>query len=397
MTKKRILLFDDDQQRASSWAAKLRKLPVVKRSFDVQVMPLDEFEWTFTILDDRRRKARDGKDSTSWDKSVELDTTAILMIDYDLFKLNSISYITGETVAYLARCYSRCGLIVALNAYGKNPFDLTLKGHPESFADLNLGDFQISNSGLWGEPWTGFRPWVWPVLPKALAAYKKRVDEVSAHLAKPVLEFLGLERFAPIFPRSTLEFIESKIRKPEETTFEDFVKNSRQGLRPGDMPASNEFTARIAAARIHKWLERLVLPGQDLLVDAPHLVDRFPSLLRGNSKRPTAWKRIATLELPNEGMKTEVIDQFRFTKENWVSRPCWYWGDVSGFEGIDEVGDPWKAIDKVDLVFCEDLSSFAPREDSKEFVADLASPFLRRYVNGNVAGVTYQPAVRFAM
>ena len=45
---------------------------------------------------------------------------------------------TGERVAYIARCFSACGFIIALNQYnnqGQPIFDLTLPGHVNSFAD----------------------------------------------------------------------------------------------------------------------------------------------------------------------------------------------------------------------------------------------------------------------
>ena len=46
-----------------------------------------------------------------------------------------------------------------------------------------------------------------------------------------------------------------------------------------DEPWDQGGIERVAAARLGKWLERLVLPGQNVLVDAPHLVSRFPSLV----------------------------------------------------------------------------------------------------------------------
>ena len=394
--KKNILFFDDDEGLARRWAEKLERLPIVNRDFNVRHMKMDVFRQAHEELNERRGKARGEERGPEGNRRHHLDDIDILIIDFDLFKFDP--NVTAESIAYLARCYSRCGLIVALNQFTRKPnFDLTLKGHPESFADLNLHDSQVHNHGLWKEPWKGFRPWIWPLLPRALEAHENRIKEVRPVLDKPILTFLGLDQISQLLPRFTIEFIESKGRKPEETTFRQFVEESQQGLQVRDKILDDESIARVAAARIHKWLERLVLPGQDILVDAPHLVLRFPSLLRGNPKTRKSWNSVVTLAIPHKRlMHTDVIEKFRFKKENWVSRPCWFWGDLSSFEGIAEVKDPWKTVQKADVVFCEDVSRFLPRIETKEFVADLPSPFVRRYVHEE-SKIDYQPLVRFAL
>ena len=394
--KKNILFFDDDEGLARRWAEKLERLPIVNRDFNVRHMKMDVFRQAHEELNERRGKARGEGKGHEADRRHHLDDIDILIIDFDLFKFDP--NVTAESIAYLARCYSRCGLIVALNQFSRRPhFDLTLKGHPESFADLNLHDSQVHDQGLWKEPWKGFRPWNWPLLPRALKAYENRIKEVSSVLDEPILAFLGLDRVSQLLPRSTVEFIESKGQKPEETTFRQFVERSQQGLQARDKPLDEESIARIAAARIHKWLDRLVLPGQDILVDAPHLVSRFPSLLGGSPKKQKSWNSIPTLGKPPKGlMHTDLIEKFKFKKENWISRPCWFWGDLSSCEKIPEVKDPWQTVQKADLVFCEDVSRFLPRTETKEFVADLPSPFVRRYVHEE-NGIDYQPLVRFAL
>lgn len=397
MKKQTIVLFDDDERRARDWSSRLKKISNIRSSFEIKVLNSDKFQDNFTELQNRRKEARNKKTKQNAPNDIDIDEASILVIDYDLFALKDSSYITGEMVAYLSRCYSNCGLIVALNAYGRSPFDLTLKGHPESFADLNIGDTQIHSPGLWQEPWRGFRPWSWPLLPKALDSFYKRTDEVFKALDTPILSFLDLKQFAGILPRSVIEYIEaSGERKPEETTFREFVNKSQQGLKPGDK-VSDLFIARIAAARIYKWLERLILSGQDILVDAPHLVARFPSLLKGDLKMKSTWNRVASLKLLDRSvMNTAIIDSFRFSKANWVSRPCWFYGELSSYEKVAEVKNPWSEVEKADLVFCEDVSTFADRSKAKEFVANLPSPFARRYVLGNAEGVVYHPVSSFA-
>lgn len=394
--KKKILFFDDEERNAQRWAKELERLPVVNRAFDVNHLTMGDFKQAQEKLNDRRGKARGKKKEHEADWNHPLDKIDILIIDFDLFKFDP--NVTGESIAYLARCYSRCGMIVALNQFNRRPhFDLTLRGHPESFADLNLHDSQVHNLGLWKEPWKGFRPWNWPLLPRALEAYENRIKEVSSALDQPILAFLGLDEVSQLLPRSTVEFIESKGRKPEETTFRQFVLDSQQGLELRDKPLDEVSIARIAAARIHKWLDRLILPGQNILVDTPHLVSRLPSLLGGSPKMQGAWNSVLTLGKPRKkSMKIDLIEKFRFKKENWVSRPCWFWGKLSSYEEIPEVKDPWQTEQKADLVFCEDVSRFLSRTEAKEFVADLPSPFVRRYAHTE-KGIDYQPLVRFAL
>jgi hypothetical protein len=394
--KKKILFFDDDERRARRWAEELERLPIVNRDFDVQHMTIGDFKLAKEDLNGRRKKAREKEGGRATDWSHSLDQVAILIVDFDLLQFDAD--VTAESIAYLARCYSRCGLVVALNQFNRRAhFDLTLKGHPESFADLNLHDSQIHNYGLWKEPWKGFRPWSWPLLPRAVEAFERRVEEVLPALDKPILPFLGFDRISPFLPRSTVEFIASKGQKPEQTTFRQFVEESQQGLQARDKALDDESIARVAAARIYKWLDRLVLSGQDILVDVPHLVSRFPSLLGGNPKTQKAWNNVLTLgKPPKKSMHTDLIDKFRFKKENWVSRPCWFWGELSSYEEIPEVKDPWQTVKRGDLVFCEDVSRFLPRTEAKEFVADLPTPFVRRYVHAE-RGIDYQPNVRFAL
>jgi hypothetical protein len=60
-----------------------------------------------------------------------------------------------------------------------------------------------------------------------------------------------------------------------------------------------------------------------------------------------------------------------------------------------EVREPWKTA-RPDWAFCEDASRFYRGKDCREFVADVESPFSRRYVR-RFQGVSYRPAVRFAL
>src|SRR5215471_10714862 len=257
---KTILICDDEHRSREKWKRELKAVVRhVGASFTVDsISDSKELLDSIAELEVRRHNARRHSNTSTIRNANRFDTADILIVDYDLLKLNEggSGYLTGEGVAYLCRCYSHCGLIIALNQYGNNYFDLTLKGHPESYADLNIGSAQLMNQGLWTEDWSGFRPWYWPLLPSACDAFERRWKQLQDHLQEPVLSYLGFSmKTIKTLPRSTREFL-GRGSEPEKTTFATFVTDSGSGLRPKDKVGDNESVARIAAARLGKWLER---------------------------------------------------------------------------------------------------------------------------------------------
>jgi hypothetical protein len=179
-------------------------------------------------------------------------------------------------------------------------------------------------------------------------------------------------------------------------------------LRRKDTPFDDDSVARVAAARIWKWLERMVLSGQDILVDAPHVVSRYPSLLKGSRANLTSWDKTTSLDRGDKiGIDTTKLTKCRFRKDAWLSRPAWFWKCVSMTSSIREVASPWDKEDS-GFVFCEDLSRFLPRAATRSFVADLPSPFIQRSAAdpskrecrrfaSSLKGINYRPQVRFSL
>jgi hypothetical protein len=406
--KGQILICDDEPRRGILWKEQLLRLREVEASFDINCATSDDLLEAVHLLEDRRKSARQKKGGYSELSGCMFDEVSVLIVDYDLLRLKGISYLTGESIAYLARCYSRCGVIIAMNQFGENPFDLTLRGHPESFADLNIGSSQIANPGLWSSnSWTTFRPWSWPLIPQLVSALEARVKTLEDCTDQSIVEFLGIpETIVETMPRSTTEFI-ARSEDSNEATFTSFVSSSGNGLRNKDELFSQVSLARIGAARISTWLESVVLPGQDILIDAPHLVSRFSSLLTGDPEIQESWNQTAMLLGQSKlGIRYRTILRNRFKKSDWLSRPAWYWTEVSNNESIIEVKDPWGA-QRYNWRFCEDLSRFLPSEETKEFIAELPSPFIRRFVANpsspalesglrkELHRVAYRPTVRF--
>jgi len=393
---KKILIFDDELGFRGRVQGLLESLTFVTDTFEIEIPDNRELTHSMEILEDRRRAFRE---TGAWEdgERISVDDASIFVVDYDLFE--AIGFLKGDVVAYLARCLSSCGLIVGYR-YGDNAFDLTLREELRSFTDLYVGGEQLGNPGLWRVTEAGFRPWHWPILPDYLRDFEKKVEDVKESLAEdvPIWQVLGLttpELFA-MLPRSIGEFLGAD---PAETTFRQFVIESDNGLERRDVTSaddvSDEVVARVGAARISKWLERLVLPEQDILVDAPHLVSRYPSLMTGDAMDIETWNRTARLVSHEDlGLRTDLIEPFRLKKDHWLSRPVWFWDEVRECQDILEVREPWKT-ERPNWVLCEDASRFY-EEGYREFVADVESPYARRFVR-KFDHVEYRPKVRFSL
>lgn len=171
--------------------------------------------------------------------------------------------------------------------------------------------------------------------------------------------------------------------------------------------------ARIVASRLAKWLEESVLAGQEILVDAPHLASRYPSLLLGARRKRAAWDSTAALGSGSaaSGLRERRLRAHRFPTAHWLSRPAWFWLPMTQDNSIVEVASPWDS-EAVPFCFCEDLSRFLPEDQCREFRPELSSPFNRRFVSRrtprksaargaiararDVGRVQYFPADRFA-
>ena len=429
--KATILIYDDDPERAKGFEGKLEKgLNEAKKGEDFNVKSLDKnkFQNAIKALEQRRIDFREPKEidfeESSNDGLKKIDNASIFIIDYDLLYSQEenegkekreeffTGSLTGEIVAYLVRCFSKCKLIIGLNQYGNNPFDLTLRGDLDSFADLNLGDQQLDNPNLWKSDWEDskqkFRSWSWPNLCNLLCDFDERVEDVQGNLGASISEFLGFgSELFELLPREIVQFIwKDKGKEHFQTTFREFITESGNGLKSKDARKLKSCTndrvlARVGAARISKWLEQLVLPEQDILVDAPHLVTRFPSLITGDKKDIETWNKTARLAGHEDlGLDTNLIGRYRFgrdDKSHWISRPVWFWDKLRECEEIQEVTEPWLTATP-DWVFCENASRFYNYEECREFLADTISPFTQRFVKYcDEDEVDYRPRARFSM
>lgn len=342
-------------------------------------------------LEGRRKAAQNlSMDAVPWGDQL-LDSVDILILDYNFVQLEHAGGLTGHRLAYLARCYSDTGYIAVLNQFGENRFDLSLNGHTSTFADIQLGLRQITNPGLWKDAeWPSFRPWAWPIIPDAQARLERLKVELESQLDTAVLSHLQLAERAGSLPRTARQFLTD-----DDITFREFVLKSGNGFELSDRPFGDEVLPRLAAARITKWLEQTLFVGQDLLIDGPRLVSRYPSLI--DSEGLTELTDVPlTFDWQRSLAEAKPVNEHLYGPSDWLSRPAWWRSNLLDDDRIDENLETTSP--DLEVRFTEDASRFLPEDKTDSFVADLSSPFVQRFVrNDRSDGVDYQPELRFSL
>lgn len=411
MTVNKVLICDDRESRREHWKEDLEGL--IPEGWEIELLTEegDDLDSELEVLRARQLAARPQSESESSPGTQSnaaapsrFDDTSVLIVDYDLARFEKPG-LTGESVTYLARCYSACKVIVGVNMTGHaNYFDLTLVDHLHSFADVNIGSDQLRTPALWGEPPQGLSPWYWPSLISLLKQQEECVEIVGDGRGK-VFETLGLD--LKTLPRRISQPIGSE--NEDDPTFECFVRESELGLRGDDAPWEGTI-ARVGAARARKWLQNLVLPAQDILVDAPHLAQRNPLLLGidPDALSREVLDRTVDRDDSSGGLLPE-LQRHQLEESPWLDRPVWRWAAVNSDDELPGVASPWDRPE-AKFFFCEDVSRFLPAELTRRFVVDdVPTSYSVRYVakpndsrvteivGGDLTNVKYLPKVRLTL
>lgn len=410
-TQMRIVVVDDNQDFVDSCRKKIRK--VVSSEWSVEEHSVGDLAKAIHTLDRVRSEMRKLGNAVKPAPSL-FDGSDVVLIDYDLIELEGQTALTGEDIAYLLRCYTNSGVIVLLNPpeLGTEFFDLRLRGRMDSWADLWLGSEQVDNKWLWSAESSGFAPWHWPEMKSMVLNRRRQVQAAKKSLDAAISDVVGLhpsslvlldhEMRAFAFGSPGVQDVEGGVTP---RTIRTLVRDSEYGAHrrdnaKGQLSDKEESLARIGAARIASWLERVVLPAQTLLIDAPHIVMRLPGLLKGDVSKRATWNATAIRGLVGLGssMRCEEIEKCRVQNDVWLSRPAWMWPLLSQEASFV----PWsQAGSSSSFVFCEDTSKFEPKSRARPFIADVPAQASLRYVRA--AGdkcpplPRYRPAVRFAL
>jgi len=391
MSEGKILIYDDDKSLLRRHSRRLEKVEALK-DFDIRPLENQDFKDAFDELIKRRKAALHNKNRR--ESTVVFDEAKIFIIDFNLVEINV--GLNGEEVAYNLLCFSDCEYIIGLNRFHSDRvFDLGLTGNIESYSDINISYRDLENEGLWTGESTGYRPWYWPAVLSYLKQRRKQINEVKNNIDEKISKVLEIpEDVMVCLPNKAGSYSGVDGKRTVQLTFDDFLRKSDLALMPKErrkMELSTRRKAKIAASRLSKWIEGIVMPGQNVLVDAPHLVSRYPSLLKGRKDNLENWNKTAKFtSVSNLGIQQSKIRSSIF-KRHWVSRPVWLWPDLSENSKIPEVKEPWKKKD-YDFVFAEDASSFFLKKDCRSFVSNVDSPFKIRYIKDfRSKKVNYKP------
>ncbi len=395
----RVRVCDDDEAMADGWVSAIKK---VTDGYDVERMASAKEE--ISKLLSRKIAADEMQDVTT--VSCGFDDVDILAVDYDLLHLDKDgSRTTGEGVARLARTFSSCGVIVVMNQFKGPQFDLGMRGHSDSHADLNVDASLVGLPALWHDLESAagqFDPTTWTPLPSLLAAVRTlAADLEKAGLNATMMDLLGLpEPALAELSDTAFGFVDSKAETADElakVTVRGFL---RQALRDDVlMKALEAYSPKtlfsFAAFRIAKWLERAVLRPMDVLVDGLHLVDRLPFLIdpvKIDVAKSENWNKAAGN--PAELLRWDILAKYSNDRASaCLGRTVFDWYRLAGDDQIDQLQDAYIAEDVVRFFLTEDTSRFVAREAVTRFRADFHNFGDRRAVE-RLGDITYGPMRR---
>lgn len=391
----RVLILDDETKRANVWKKSLDALV----SGEVVVYETGQVSALIGELHRARFDSREGE----YTSVKSLEGYDLIIVDYDLLGLEMerpAAWATGAELAYSIRLMSTVGPIVVVNQFGTSAFDLTMRRGISSYADLDVGSAHVTSPGLWlSEDFTGFRPWHWPNLHKEVKRFEQVHSFVLENLDQPVMHALTFEledSDSPNFISYEMVSFLGLGQQKKDTTFREMVEGNT-GLRVFNILEKDESlikklpaeqTARIGASILMHWLEKVVLPSQEVIADVPHLSLQLPWIVE-HSSDGQAWNNLCSLDdghVPQELIPFKVEPSFLF------SRPV-FWAE----QARREISFPktYEFSQLPAIQFCEDVSRFVPENKASSFPSDVIAFDKKRWVempkNNGSSTVNYEP------
>ncbi|WP_095204729.1 hypothetical protein [Mesorhizobium carmichaelinearum] len=413
----RILVLDDNPDRAAATAAQVEKvLSEHARKYEISHLSGDKLQ---PVIVDMFSLYREFLKSGKIDRRpIEAE---IAIVDYNLSEIHFEGAIhTADTIIGYARTISSGIYYVALNRNESVDFDLRYAiGDYDSKSDASLNSSHLPIPSLWSDdaPRSGFRPWYWPELIKAQARRRKLISHIGKNLEDGVLKTLGLSDLdIDALSLHARGFLESAGPKGDgrtlgSLTFLDVFLSTGRSLSQDDRArilanfrdgkTSFDPMLQIVAHEIDVWLRRDLIGGQDVLVDIPHLVERYPFLLGESVGDKEAWKATtgnseSALSLLRRGRHWERLDRYLLPDwQIWSDRPVFRWRSIDADDELVEQNLRFEWKDSLDLVFVEDTSCFLDRKSARRFNLETETSYPSRYVEV-IDGFSYVPMSRLA-
>lgn len=413
MTINDVLICDDNPARVERWAERVRgRLP----GASVDTLTGKGLAELLTELSDAEYEARSGQALTPGRTRIERAQRADLVIlDSDLSPSpNDLANLQkeeraavssalrngyGDVVARQLRSYTSVGALVVVNMFwGRHAlprvFDLTLTQNANAFSDLTIRDGELDDATLWGHsPTDGdrYRPWPRPTVPEVVEAQQRSLlTEID--LDQPLLASLDI-------PEEMLSAsqLDPFTVEPGQLTLRQMA-NSRLGFKysatdPG-VAHGDEHVLRMGLSVLRRWLERWVIPSQGLLLDAPHLAERYwQALLSGDTDDVAELDAFSQKDWDGEfGM---FQDSLKTELRPFVGRPVFDERRARS-TAARMISGSRSSRRALEAGFSEDTSSFQPLDRLNRFPTDVPGEHIYRWLE-EVEGVGYEPVNRLLL
>ncbi len=414
MTISDVLICDDNSSRVEDWKATVEQmLPGAQ----VETLTGAGLARLLNELSDAEEDAREGRTASSAARPniVRAERADLVILDSDLsparedverIDASDRDIVTrtlrngyGDAVARQLRSYTAAPVLMVVNMFwGRHAkqrvFDLTLTQNANAIADITVTARELADKALWGfsakEDADRFRPWQRPTVHEVVAAFE-RSSELHIDLDAPVLEMLGIPA-----DRLTASQLDPFTGPPEALTLRQLA-DSRLGFKytaagDGALHEDVNVTA-MAHSVLRRWLQRHVIPSQTVLLDAPHLAERY-------------WRAFGT-----DGDLIGSLDEF--TQKGWEAdfgvfqtalqlsllpfavRPVFdeNRARLAAAERIRSVQNPAASMD---AAFAEDTSRFRPLDELRQFPSDVPGDHRYRWLE-ELDDVGYEPSNRLLL
>lgn len=306
----------------------------------------------------------------------------------------------GDAVARQIRSYTDAGLIVVVNMFWSRHsesrvFDLTMMQDANSFGDINVSAAELGDKTLWfasEEQDQTYYPWSRPSIDAAYSVVRSS-EAAIGDLNARVLDSLGLT--AGRLLRNQRDLFED--RNPSDVTFNDLC-STRLGFRYSGAPTSG-LTEHAQGAKVHmaasvlrRWLQRVVVPPQNVFADAPHLYLRLWTLMGEEVGDLAAWNQLPSITWASAS-SLSAAPALAAKLSPFVTVPVF---EIDEALPIARAAIAPSSSLVESLAFAEDTRTFVDEDEVEAFSSDIPGPSGRRYVQV-LDGIGYEPAPRLLL